>query len=506
MRNSLPAPFHQSVSVAVLICTAVACGPSPSPDSASSPRESVPTDPAMVLLDSIPKLMQRAEVPGLQLAYMDEGSVVMTAAFGYANTENETPVTDRTVFEAASLSKPVFAYAVLRMADRGEWNLDEPLWDILEYERLAHDDRAKELTTRLVLTHTTGLPNWAWGETTLEFNADPGERWGYSGEGIVYLQRAVEARTGLTLEEIAAREVFEPLGMSNTHYAWIEPFDTLAAIPHDEFGYPANRRVPVTGNAAGSLHTTATDYARFVGAMFSGEGLEPETHEAMLTAGASLVGAGWGDDEDAKTHLFWGLGWGLEEGRLGSSFWHWGDQGTARCFVVAYPESGDALVYFTNSANGLAIGPELLGLVFDDDQWALRWLDYDAYDDPGHVAKLAVTQAFVSSGTEAGVAEFERVKVEYPDVLEEDDVNSLGYLLLRRESLDEAIWVFERNTVDYPESSNVWDSLGEGLRAAGRLEESISMYGKAAEMDPSNENARRFIGEMREELEAREGP
>ena len=111
-----------------------------------------------------------------------------------------------------------------------------------------------------------------------------------------------------------------------------------------------------------------------------------------------------------------------------------------------------------------------------------------------------MTHAFVSSGTEAGVAEFERVKVEYPDVLEEDDVNSLGYLLLRRGSLDEAIWVFERNTVDFPESSNVWDSLGEALRAAGRLDESISMYGKAAEMDPSNENALRFIAEMEEEL------
>ena len=496
MRNLFGFPPLRVAFYSAGLCAAVGCGPAS--DDPSVTDEPASSDPAIVLLDSISKLMQRAEVPGLQLAYMDEGSVVMTAAFGYANSEKETPVTDKTVFEAASLSKPVFAYAVLRMVDRGEWDLDEPLWDILEYDRLAHDERARQITARQVLTHTTGLPNW--GGTPLEFNSDPGERWGYSGEGIVYLQRAVEAKTGLTLEEIATREVFEPLGMSDTHYVWIEPFDTLAAIPHDEFGYPANRRVPETGNAAGSLHTTATDYARFVGAMFSGEGLEPATHQAMLTAGATLVGAEWGDDEEAKTHLFWGLGWGLEEGRLGSSFWHWGDQGTARCFVVAYPDSRDALVYFTNSANGLAIGPELLGLVFDDDQWALRWLDYDAYDDPGHLAKLAVTQAFVSSGTEAGVAEFERVKVEYPDVLEEGDVNSLGYLLLGRGSLDEAIWVFERNTVDFPESSNVWDSLGEALRAAGRLKESISMYDKAAEMDPSNENARRFIEEMEEEL------
>ncbi|MBT8478672.1 MAG: beta-lactamase family protein, partial [Gemmatimonadetes bacterium] len=445
MKDLFVRPPRHAAVLSFILWAGTACGPVA--DLASDTERSVSADdPALVLLDSVPEIMKRANVPGLQLAFMEAGQVTMTAAFGYADTETETPVTDRTVFEAASLSKPVFAYAVLRMVDRGEWDLDEPLWDILEYDRLAHDERARELTARLALTHTTGLPNWAWGDTPLEFNSDPGERWGYSGEGIVYLQRAVEARTGLTLEEIATREVFEPLGMSDTHYVWIEAFDSLAAIPHDEFGYPADRRMPESGNAAGSLHTTATDYARFVTAVLSGEGLAPETHEAMLTPGADLTGAAWGDDEEAMTHLFWGLGWGLEQGGRGESFWHWGDQGTARCFVVAYPEDGAALVYFTNSENGLAMGPALLDLVFEDDQWALLWLDYDRYDDPGHVARLAVTHAFVEEGTEAGVAEFERVKVEHPEVLYEPDVNSLGYLLLGREAVDAAIWVFERNT------------------------------------------------------------
>ncbi len=81
-------------------------------------------DPALVLVDSVPVIMRRADVPGLQLAYMDSGQVTLTAAFGYANSESKVPVTDNTVFEAASLSKPVFAYAVLRMVDRGEWDLD----------------------------------------------------------------------------------------------------------------------------------------------------------------------------------------------------------------------------------------------------------------------------------------------------------------------------------------------------------------------------------------------
>lgn len=462
--------------------------------------KAVPADRALVLLDSVPVIMERADVPGLQLALMESGKVTMTAAFGYADTKAETPVTDSTVFEAASLSKPVFAYAVLRMVDRGEWDLDEPLWDILEYERLAHDERAQELTTRHVLTHTTGLPNWAWGDTPLEFDVDPGERWGYSGEGFVYLQRSVEARTGLTLEQIAMREVFEPLGMSATHYVWIDLFETLVAIPHDELGYSADRRTPENGNAAGSLHTTATDFARFVGAIMSGEGLEPGTHAAMLAHGADLTGAVWGDDPEPKEHLFWGLGWGLQEGRRGPSFWHWGDQGTARCFVLAYPEDGDALVYFTNSENGLAIGPAILELAFDDDHWPLRWLDYGRYDDPARLARLGVTRTFIDDGSEAGMAAFEQVKTEYPDLLDEGAVNGLGYVLLRRDATDEAIWVFERNTIDYPESSNVWDSFGEALRAAGRLEESIAMYGKSIELDPANDNARRSVAEMEEEL------
>jgi tetratricopeptide (TPR) repeat protein len=170
--------------------------------------------------------------------------------------------------------------------------------------------------------------------------------------------------------------------------------------------------------------------------------------------------------------------------------------------VVAYPETGDALVYFTNSANGLAIGPALLGLVFEDDQWALRWLDYDRYDDPGHQARKKVMRAFTTDGPEAGMAEFERARVEHPDRLDEGDVNGLGYVLLRRGAVEEAILVFERNTIDYPESSNVWDSLGEALREAGRLEESIAMYRKSIELDPGNDNAVRFVAEMEEELAA----
>ena len=494
--NSRARAYRYAILSLVLTAGLAACRPA---DSESTP-EAMPIadDPALVLLDSVPVIMRRADVPGLQLAYMDSGQVTLTAAFGYANAESEMPVTDNTVFEAASLSKPVFAYAVLRMVDRGEWDLDQPLWEVLEYERLAHDERARDLTTRHVMTHTTGLPNW--GGTPLEMNDAPGERWGYSGEGFVYLQKAVEAATGLSGEEIATREVFEPLGMTDSHFVWVDAYEEQAAFRHDDLATPVGRSMPDETNAAASLLTTATDYSRFVVAVLDGEGLSEATRAALFEPGAALSTAAWGDDEEAMAHLFWGLGWGLQEGRRGDAFWHWGDNGASRCFVIAYPEDGSGLLYFTNSQNGLAIAPALVGLVFDDDQYALRWMDYAPYDDPRRQARLRVTHAFVDLGVEAGAAAFDKEVADDPDLFDEGRVNSLGYVLLRRDAVDQAIWVFERNTNDYPESSNVWDSYGEGLRAAGRLEDSIDMYRKAAELDPSNTNALRFIEEMEAEL------
>ena len=267
--------------------------------------EDVAIEPAVVVLDSVPVLMQRADVPGLQLAFVESGEIIATASFGYADSAHVVPVTDATVFEAASLSKPVFAYAVLRMVDRGEWDLDQPLWDILEYERLAHDDRAKELTTRHVLTHTTGLPNW--GGTPLEFNAAPGERWGYSGEGFVYLQRAVETQTGLTLEQIGMQEVFEPLGLRNTVADHTDSIVTFRTSFYEQGEDGTVLNAPYVDNsykwAGGGFLSTPEDMVRF-GQQHLGEGFlraetlaELQTPQTLANGESTGYGIGWSSDE-----------------------------------------------------------------------------------------------------------------------------------------------------------------------------------------------------------------
>ena len=250
-------------AVFAALVTLAACGlPRTAPDTAALARE-------------IPRLLRVSGIPGLSMAVVQDGRVVWAGAFGTVNDSAQTPLDAGTVFEAASLSKPVFAYLVLRLADRGEFDLDRPLFEMLEYPRLAHDERYKRITARIVLSHGTGLPNWGGEKLTLRF--DPGTAYGYSGEGFVFLQKALERVTGRSLDELARREVFEPLGMTRSSYVWQERFAGNAAYAKNWLWQvaPANRYTEAEANAAASLLTTATDYAQFVAAVLTGRGLSP---------------------------------------------------------------------------------------------------------------------------------------------------------------------------------------------------------------------------------------
>lgn len=175
-----------------------------------------------VMEREIPRLLREGEVPGLSIAVIRDKKIAWTGAFGVADPASGTPVRPDTVFQAASLTKPVAAYLALRLADRGVLDLDRPLWSILPHPQLEADPRARQITARHVLSHTTGLPNW--GDGKLETRFLPGERFGYSGEGFVWLQKTVEKLTGTPLAELARREVFAPLGMTRSSLVWEEGF------------------------------------------------------------------------------------------------------------------------------------------------------------------------------------------------------------------------------------------------------------------------------------------
>jgi CubicO group peptidase (beta-lactamase class C family) len=393
------------------------CGRSGDSSGDAAEAPSGVASPGAAVVARVGDLMTTARVPGLSLAVIRDGEVVRSEVLGVADRASGRPVTEDTLFEAASLSKPVFATIVLRMAERGELDLDRPLLDLMDYERLAHEPRARLLTARMVLSHQTGLPNW--GGEPLELERDPGEAFGYSGEGYVLLQRVLEATTGLSLDELARREVLDPLAMTRSRFALPEGAAVELAFPHDRAGRPQSRSGPREGNAAHSLLTTAPEYARFAAAWLDGEllshGASTEALEPAILIDPDEAG---GERLDAPP-LAWGLGWGIQLPAAGTSgspiYWHWGDNGPSKAFVAFDRDSRRGLVYFANGDTGLAIGPALVAEVVGEMGSTFEWLGYDRSDAPGFSERLDGAVAESEGRYAEAVASFRMALVADPE-------------------------------------------------------------------------------------------
>jgi CubicO group peptidase (beta-lactamase class C family) len=325
------------------------------------------------------QLIDDARVPGLSMAIVSDGQATALTALGVCNSLDRAPVDQQTIFDAASLSKPVFAYAVLQLVDAGNLALDTPL-SLLVPEYVAGDPRAVVVTVRQVLSHTSGLPNWGTPDLPLKTYFPPGERFSYSGEGFFWLQRVVEAVTREPLDATLRRLVFEPLGMHRSSFIWQSAFDANYADPHDAAAAPGTKNKPDAANAAASLQTTADDYARFLHAVLSGARLKSETAQLWLEPQVHLRRrcVQWfrPDLPEDDTQVAWGLGWGLEPDS--GTFFQWGDndRGRFKAFAMGSTRQRCAVVVFTNGFHGMAIMPDLIGDSLSGPHPAFAWLGY----------------------------------------------------------------------------------------------------------------------------------
>lgn len=209
---------------------------------------------------------------------------------------------------------------------------------------MVDDPRLKRITARIVLSHTTGFANWGRGRP-LVLQADPGQKFGYSGEGYVHLQNVVESVSGEPLDEFARKRVFVPLSMTSSSFLWRDDYDTRAAIGYTRQG-PQDKLKPWEALSAGTLHTTAGDYAKFMSAI-----LRPNVSGVRF--GAEWLGRMLAPQIKIDDSLGWALGWGIERSAAGSFFWQWGDDSEFKAFAMGSREKEEAVVILTNSANGL---------------------------------------------------------------------------------------------------------------------------------------------------------
>ena len=315
------------------------------------------------LLDAkIDSIVKSIDMPGLSLAIVNDSKIAYYNTFGVVNSKSQKPVARKTIFEGASLSKPIFAFFALKMAEKGVLDLDRPLYEYLPHSNIAavSKEEYKMITARMVLSHRSGFPNHAYGEKiTLAFT--PGTDFMYSGEGYQYLAEVIgelmEVGHGRKLNTLFQMEVTQPLNMTKSSFVWNEYLAKNKAYGHDESGNPTQNAPSLGGwngetfNAYSSLHSEAREYANFLIALLSRDGLKDETFDEMFAEHSHFK-----DDNPLKKEIGqtgWGLGMAQKPTAYGMMHMHTGNNHDFQSYMMVLPEKKFGIVFFTNSGKAI---------------------------------------------------------------------------------------------------------------------------------------------------------
>ena len=310
----------------------------------------------------LPEWLKEAAVPGAGIAVISQAKLAWRGAFGLSDAASRKPVDHRTMFEAASMSKPAFAYVVMKLCEAGLMDLDTPLTRYTPDRFLTGDARLEQITARHALSHTGGFQNWRSEKDPLAIHFTPGERHLYSGEGYNYLQTVVTRLLGQSFEAYMKQRLLAPMGMTSSGYVWNDEFARRMARPHDARGGPLENKKSTPEavaryGSAGALLTTPTDFAEFVIAVIA-----PGPHDSFHLAQATIT-------EMLRPHVkleggrypaSWALGWQIFHNGDRDFIYHGGDNEGFHCFAVASVAGKSGLVVMTNGEGGTAVLQEVL--------------------------------------------------------------------------------------------------------------------------------------------------
>ena len=337
------------------------------------PKSKTGLNKTTAIIDSLtPILMKKFRVPGVSIAVINNRSLVWSKCFGVSDVRANKQVTKETLFEACSMTKPVFAYIVMKLVEEGKLNLDCPLIEYINEPLMLYQQEYKFITARMVLSHTTGFPNWRNGEEErdgpLPVLFKPGSKFGYSGEGFYFLQKAVEKIVVEPLELFAKRKLFDEMNLKHISYVWTEELDSLISCGHDTNGTFLRKTQYTHANAAYTLYTTAEDYARFLIEIMK---QDRSAKYSLSQQSIDLMLAKQIDTEERTPverpgnarglNTYWTLGWCVNTTLNGEIFHHGGANGSGfRCFCQFDPVNGSGIVIMTNSLNGSELWSQLI--------------------------------------------------------------------------------------------------------------------------------------------------
>lgn len=311
----------------------------------TSLQAQINTDVNMSFQEKVPVWLAENNVPAAGIGIIEDGKIKYIKVFG--ELKKGVPAPDNTIFNIASMTKPVVAMLTLKLVEAGQWDLNEPLFHYWVDPDVADNPLHEKLTTRHVLTHQTGFPNWRQGKLRFEF--EPGTKCQYSGEGFVYLGRALEHKFKKSLAELSDSLLFKPLGMKDTRLFWDNNMDeSRFAFWHDSRGNMCEPSMPKGRgvDASGSLLTTIEDFSKFMIFVMNGAELSPGLYNDMIRPQVNV-----------KKHVGKGLGWeivsDLPDGEY--SLQHGGSNTGVKTTGIILPKSKRGVVVFTNGDNGTTV-------------------------------------------------------------------------------------------------------------------------------------------------------
>jgi CubicO group peptidase (beta-lactamase class C family) len=425
----------------------------------------------------------------------DNGKIIYAKGAGLANMEWNIPNAPDTRFRLGSITKQFTATLILQLAEQGKIKLDGKITDYLpDYRK----DTGAKVTIHNLLTHTSGIPSYTslpgflqnvsrnpftvdefikkYASGDLEF--EPGTRFVYDNSGYFLLGAIIEKVTGKPYEQVLKENIFDPAGMKNSGY---DHWGTI--INKRATGYSRTPRgyqnaayldmsIPY---AAGSLYSTVEDLFLWDQALYGEKLLSAKSRELMFKPNLNSYGYGF---VITKTTL-------APPTKLAVPvIQHNGGINGFSTVIIRMVDEKRLIVLLDNAEDGQyldKIAQGLMSVLYDQ-----------PVDNPKRSIADTVLNTTLEKNVTSAIAQYRELKVgrttgEYD--FGETELNRLGYQLVQLKKVTDAIEIFKLNVEMYPQSSNVYDSLGEGYMIHGDKELSIANYKKSLELDPKNANA-----------------
>lgn len=434
----------------------------------------------------------------------ENGEVIYKDGLGLANMEFDIPNEPDTKHRLGSITKQFTAMLILQLVEDGKLELDKPISKYLpDYKGPAADS----VTVHHLLNHSSGIPSYTsfpgffekqsrdpytpgefvktFSDSTLQFT--PGEKFVYNNSGYFLLGHIIEEISGKSYEEMLTENIFTPLGMDNSGFDHHADIIKKRASGYERAGN-GYRNAPYLDMsipyAAGSLYSTVEDLYLWDRALYEEELLSEELKEQMFSAQIK--------DGDS----YYGYGWAIRKMPIGKTkdsiltIAHGGGINGFNTLLIRIPKD-QHLIVLLNNTGGTNLGEMARSIIS---------ILYDTYYEmPKRSIAMDIFPVFMNQGVSEGMKRYKTLKEDQTYAVKENEMNMIGYRLLQSGKIDEAIAVFKVNVDEFPESGNVYDSLGEAYLEAGQKELAIENYKKSVEIDPQNINGINILKKLEQE-------